>query len=179
MVRSVKAVRRNSRCGTKSTKRRVTRTRPPLAGALLRGVRVCTYILARCTLGVASVHARARSQETATIILQIISREHAIPLEITRLRRGQRCTPRPLFARTCAHTRRPPRATRGFLPAPRDENRKRRTRKEAAPLARGCLAITVINRDVKTLVEERRDVSVAFGRGDFLLKAPLEGIMRL
>ena len=59
--------------------------------------------------------ALARAQEAATVILQIISRKHAILLKITRLRRGQAapyCTPRPLFLRTCAHPR--PRDTRSF-----------------------------------------------------------------
>lgn len=86
-----------------------------------------------------------RAQETTTVILQIISREHTILLKITRLRRGQAipyCTLRPLFSRTCAHTR--PRDTRGF----RYTRLLRMSRKDACEMLRHLCG--------------SRDISVAF-----------------
>lgn len=87
----------NLRCSTKSTKRRFTRIRLRIN----RYVRICSFA---CAIARA---VSARAQEAATVILQIISREHAILLKITRLRRGAGnavlYTPAPFLAHVCAY----------------------------------------------------------------------------
>lgn len=87
----------------------------------------------------------ARAQEAAAVILQIISREHAILLKITRLRRGagnaRYCTLRPLFSRTCAHTR--PRDTRGFRYDSYEP--RQRCKRKPLPADEGASPMTIIN----------------------------------
>lgn len=143
----------------RSPKRCFTRIRHRVS----RYIRICSSAFARVV--------SARVQEAAAVILQIISCEHAILLKITRLRRGQAmpyCTFRPLFSRTCAHTR--PRDTRGFRRAQRPRM-SRETHAEAA-VWWGCLPTTVINSDVKACGSS--DVSFALDNDAFPLNAARE-----
>lgn len=125
-----------------------------------------THTIARVAMLLHRVRAYTRScawrsasdacaQEAATVILQIISREHAIPLKITRLRRGQRAVHFGPFSRAHVRAHASPR-TRGFRCRARTPANVAKDTCGSQPRGgwRGLAPpITVINRDVKAKEE--------------------------